>query len=101
VRPGGTIVYDSSVATAIPNLDPGIQQIGVPCTEVARELGKAMVKNVVAMGAMCEATSIFPRESFLASLAESLKSRCALVPLNEEAFQWGERRCREAMEDAN
>jgi 2-oxoisovalerate ferredoxin oxidoreductase beta subunit len=98
VQAGGTIIYDSSVAKPIPDLDAGIRQIGVPCTQLALELGKTMVKNVVAVGAMCEATSIFPRDSFLASLREALKSRCALVPLNEEAFQWGERSCRDAME---
>jgi 2-oxoisovalerate ferredoxin oxidoreductase beta subunit len=98
VQPGGTIIFDSSVASAIPNLDSTIQQIGVPCTQLALDLGKTMVKNVIAVGAMCQATALFPRESFLASLREALKSRCALVPLNEEAFQWGERSCREAME---
>jgi len=98
VQPGGTIIYDSSVATAIPNLESGAQQIGVPCTQIALDLGKTMVKNVIAVGAMCEATSLFPRDSFLASLREALKSRCALLPLNETAFEWGERSCREAME---
>ena len=58
----------------------------------------ASSKNVIAVGAMCEATSLFPRDSFLTSLREALKSRCALVELNEEAFQWGERSCREATE---
>jgi 2-oxoisovalerate ferredoxin oxidoreductase beta subunit len=101
VRSGGTIIFDSSVAKPIPGLDAGVQQIGVPCTEVAHDLGKSMVKNVVALGAMSEATEIFPRETFLASLRESLKSRCALVPLNEEAFAWGERRCREASAETN
>ena len=97
VQPGGTVIYDSTVAKPIQGLDAGIQQIGVPCTQIARDLGKGMVKNVVAIGAMSEATSLFPRETFLASLRESLKNHCAMVPLNEQAFEWGERGCREAM----
>jgi 2-oxoisovalerate ferredoxin oxidoreductase beta subunit len=98
VQPGGTIIYDSTVVNPIEGLDSGIQQIGVPCSQIARDLGKGMVKNVVAIGAMSAATALFPRETFLASLREALKSRCALIPLNEEAFQWGERSCRDAME---
>ena len=97
VQPGGTVIYDSTVAKPVHGLDAGIQQIGVPCTQIARDLGKGMVKNVVAIGAMSEATSLFPRDTFLASLRESLKNHCAMVPLNEQAFEWGERGCREAM----
>lgn len=48
-----------------------------------------MVKNVVALGALCAATGLFPEETFKTALRQALKDKCALIPLNEEAFAWG------------
>ena len=89
VVPGGTIVYDSSVIHDVPKVADGVRLVGVPCTEIAVDLGKAMVKNVVALGALCAATGLFPEETFKTALRQALKDKCALIPLNEEAFAWG------------
>jgi 2-oxoisovalerate ferredoxin oxidoreductase beta subunit len=89
VVPGGTIVYDSSVIHDVPKVADGVKLVGVPFTEIAVDLGKAMVKNVVALGALCAATGIFPEETFRTALRQALKDKCALIPLNEEAFAWG------------
>ena len=89
VVPGGTIVYDSSVIHDVPKVADGVRLVGVPFTEIAVDLGKAMVKNVVALGALCAATKIFPEETFKTALRLALKDKCALIPLNEEAFAWG------------
>ncbi|MBM3789562.1 MAG: thiamine pyrophosphate-binding protein [Acidobacteria bacterium] len=89
VLPGGTIVYDSSVISDVPKLAEGVQAHGVPFTEIAKELGKVVVKNVVALGALQAATGIFPKDTFLTAIREALKEKCALIPLNEEAFAWG------------
>jgi Pyruvate/2-oxoacid:ferredoxin oxidoreductase gamma subunit len=86
---GGTIVYDSSVIHDVPKVAAGVKIVGVPFTEIAVDLGKAMVKNVVALGALCAATGIFPEETFRTALKQALKDKCALIPLNEEAFAWG------------
>ena len=55
----------------------------------ATDLGKAVVKNIVALGALQAATGIFPKETFLAAIHATLKDKCALIPLNEAAFDWG------------
>ena len=89
VVPGGTIVYDSSVIRDVPDVAAGVRLVGVPFTEIAVDLGKAMVKNVVALGALCAATGVFPEETFKTALRQALKDKCALIPLNEEAFAWG------------
>ena len=89
VQPGGTIIYDSSVIATPPELDPGITMVGVPCTEIAMDLGAARVKNVVALGALQAASQLFPRESFLTAIRQALKNNCAMIELNEEAFGWG------------
>ena len=94
VVPGGTIVYDSSVIADVPALSAGVKVIGVPMTQIASELGRMVVKNVVALGALQAATSIFPEETFLTAIRQALKSRCAMIPLNEEAFARGSQAAR-------
>jgi 2-oxoisovalerate ferredoxin oxidoreductase beta subunit len=61
----------------------------VPFTTIAKDLGKVVVKNVVALGALQEATGLFPKDSFLTAIRSALKEKCAMIPLNEQAFAWG------------
>jgi len=96
VQPGGTILYDSSVTATVPTLDPSVRAIGVPFTGIATDLGKKMVKNVVALGALQAATELFPAESFIGVLRQMLQKDCALLELNEEAFAQGGRAFTEA-----
>ncbi len=98
VRPGGIVIYDSSVIPSPPELDPSLMMVGIPCAQIANDLGKAMVKNVVALGAMQAATNLFPRESFLNTMRQALQHNCSLLALNEEAFAWGEKAYRGASE---
>jgi 2-oxoisovalerate ferredoxin oxidoreductase beta subunit len=63
--------------------------VGVPCTQIAVDLGKSMVKNIVALGALQASTGLFTEETFLTAIRQALKEKCALIPLNEEAFRWG------------
>ena len=89
VKAGGTIIYDSSVMTEPAELDPSITAVGIPCTQIALDLGAVKVKNVVALGAMQAATGLFPAESVLNAIRNALQSNCAMLDLNEEAFSWG------------
>jgi len=61
----------------------------VPFASVAKDLGAALVKNVVALGALQGATKIFPEETFLTAICAALKAKCAMIPINEEAFKVG------------
>ncbi|HPE05836.1 MAG TPA: hypothetical protein PK101_14615 [Thauera sp.] len=58
---------------------------------MAADLGRTVVKNVVALGALQQATQICPKETFLNAIRRSLQEKCAMIPLNEEAFAWGAR----------
>jgi 2-oxoisovalerate ferredoxin oxidoreductase beta subunit len=87
---GGVIVYDRSVVPEIPQgISHKVRLVGVPCTEIAVDLGKAMVKNIVALGALQAATRLFPCETFLTAIRQALKAKSALVPINESAFARG------------
>lgn len=91
VAPGGTILYDSSVILVPPPAVPGVRSIGVPFTEVAVGLGKKVVKNIVALGALQAATQIFPPETFLDAIREALREKASLIPMNVQAFEIGRR----------
>jgi 2-oxoisovalerate ferredoxin oxidoreductase beta subunit len=93
---GGVVVYDSSVVATLPALRPGVKAVGVPLTQIAAALGKIIVKNIVALGALSEATRLFPKETFLTAVREALSEKCALIPLNEEAFARGTQKAAEA-----
>jgi 2-oxoisovalerate ferredoxin oxidoreductase beta subunit len=94
VVPGGAVVYDSSVVSEVPALGPGVRLVPVPCAEIAHGLGQAMVKNIAALGALHEATRLFPEESYLTAIRQALAARAALVDLNEQAFRAGARAAR-------
>jgi 2-oxoisovalerate ferredoxin oxidoreductase beta subunit len=88
---GGTVIYDSSVITEVPAFALGVRVVGVPFTRIATDLGRVVVKNVVALGALAAATAAFPEQTFLTAIRQALATKCALIPLNEEAFAWGVR----------
>ncbi len=87
----GIILYDNSVITNPPNFNHGVRMFGIPFTQIGMDLGKVLVKNIVALGALQAATEIYPKETFLTAIRQSLKDKCAMIPLNEEAFEWGVR----------
>ena len=89
VVPGGVVLYDSSVVREPPSIDASVRTIGVPCSEIARELGVPRVKNAVALGALQGATGLFPEETFFEAIRQGLKGKSALVAVNEEAFRRG------------
>ncbi len=82
------------VIPEVPPLPAGVTVHGVPLTEIASGLGRVVVKNVVALGALQAATNLFPSETFLTAIRQALKEKCAMIPLNEEAFGWGVRAIR-------
>jgi 2-oxoisovalerate ferredoxin oxidoreductase beta subunit len=90
VRSGGVVLYDSSVITEVPDtVADGVRVVGVPFTEVAKELGSVVVKNIVALGALQGVTQIFPSETFLAAIRASLSGHRAMLALDVKAFERG------------
>jgi Pyruvate/2-oxoacid:ferredoxin oxidoreductase gamma subunit len=66
-----------------------VKVIGLPFADIAKELGRVMVKNVVALGALQAATELFPPDTFLTAIRQALADKCAMVAINEEAFRRG------------
>jgi Pyruvate/2-oxoacid:ferredoxin oxidoreductase gamma subunit len=92
VKEGGFILYDSTIIEPpAKDLAPGRTFVGVPFTQLARDLGKPMVKNVVALGALQAITEVLPSERLLNTLRHVLKDKPDLIHLNEAAFVMGQR----------
>jgi len=89
VRKNGMILYDSSVISDEPELDTSVRMIGVPFSEIAVEVGRLVVKNIVALGALQAASEIYPSETFITAFRNALKHKAKLIPMNEEAFARG------------
>ncbi len=90
VVPGGLILYDSTMITSPGKLPAGRRVLPVPFTSLAAGLGRPVVKNVVALGALQAATALLPATALLDTLRHVLKDKPALLPLNEAAFAAGQ-----------
>lgn len=91
VPEGGLILYDSTVVLEPGPLPAGRQVLPVPLTQLAAELGRPMVKNIVALGVLQAAADILPAEAILRTLRHVMKDKAALLPLNEAAFAAGQK----------
>ncbi len=91
VPEGGLILYDSTVVLEPGTLPAGRQVLPVPLTQLASELGRPMVKNIVALGVLQAAADILPAEAILRTLRHVMKDKAALLPLNEAAFAAGQK----------
>ena len=89
VVPGGTILYDSTVIPTPPTGLEGRHVLGIPFTRIAADLGKPMVKNVVALGALQAATHLLPDDALIETLAHVLKDKASVLPLNRAAYAAG------------
>jgi Pyruvate/2-oxoacid:ferredoxin oxidoreductase gamma subunit len=83
------VIYDRSVVPEPPDLPDALRVLGIPATEMARDLGAPLVKNIVALGALQGATHLLPEETFLTALRQALRDKGALLSLNEQAFRRG------------
>ncbi|NLW58914.1 MAG: 2-oxoacid:ferredoxin oxidoreductase subunit gamma [Firmicutes bacterium] len=89
VKPGGVIVYNSSLVTAVPAL-PGVKICAVPANELARELGNDKISNMVVLGAFLGLTKAVAVSSIETALQQVLPARRHhLIPLNSAALRKG------------
>jgi 2-oxoglutarate ferredoxin oxidoreductase subunit gamma len=89
VRPGGLLIYNSSLIDRKPERTD-IRVIAVPAVELAREVGSDRVANMCVLGVYLAATAVVALESVAECLKEVLpERRHDLIPLNLEALARG------------
>lgn len=89
VRPGGVILYDSTLLGGEAGL-PGVRQVGVPAREIAARLGEERAANMVLLGALLVLVPAVPPEVVTKALPLALPDRHhGLLAVNEQALLAG------------
>ena len=89
VKPGGVIVYNSSLMDGVVEL-PGVTLLAVPTNDLAQELGNVKIGNMVALGAFLGLKKVLTLSSIEKALAQVLpERRHHLIPLNNSALRKG------------
>ena len=89
VKPGGVLVINSSLITREPKRQD-VKTVKVGATDIANEMGNARVANMVALGAVLEATGAVTADGLMEALRKNLPAhRQNLLPLNKEAIEKG------------
>ena len=87
VKPGGLIIYDSSLIDSPPARED-VTILGIPATKLADELGNTRIANMVTVGAFLEITGLLEKESVVKAMP-SFITRERLISLNEKAVNKG------------
>jgi len=86
LKPGGILIIDPLFVTDVPD---GVRVVRVEATRIATELGRRVVANVVALGAICGATGVVGLDALrTAVLARAPKGT---EELNRKALEAGYR----------
>ena len=89
IKPGGTLVVNSSLVTWKSERDD-IQAIYIPATDMATKMGNVRLANVVCLGALVQTTHVVSVEGLSQALNDHLPERHrALLDLNQRALRKG------------
>lgn len=93
--PGAIVLYDSSTFTAEAPDERDVHLCGVPMTEMAKEQGGTIMKNMVAVGAAAAMVGLSP-EDFASTVEDRFGSKGKeIVEKNMDVLLSGYRYCRE------
>ena len=94
-KPGGLLIYDSGLVEPDP-ADESIVRCGLPFTQAATdELGKKVVTNIVAVGALARISEVLPVDAIRDAVVSRVPAR--FKELNEQAYGLGLRLGEEAV----
>lgn len=90
IKPGGLLVFNSSLIDSAPQLPDTVEVLAVPVDELAVELGNQKAANMVALGAYLQKRRIFSPDAAAESLADVLAKRYhQTLPVNTKALHRG------------
>jgi 2-oxoglutarate ferredoxin oxidoreductase subunit gamma len=94
-RPGGLLIYDSGLVELDPE-EESVVRCGLPFTQAATvELGKKVVTNIVAVGAVVAVSDVLPVDAVRQAVVSRVPAR--FKELNEDAYGLGLRLGEEAV----
>jgi len=85
VRPGGTVIVDTTYVKPIPKSEAErLKVVEYPISAKARDLGREIVANIVALGLVVEITGIVPKDAVVAAVLDRVPK--GTEELNKKAF---------------
>ncbi len=88
VKPGGTVIMDTTYVKPIPEtLAENLTIVRYPISARARELGREIVANIMALGLVVSLTGLVPEDAVLASVLDRVPK--GTEELNKKAFALG------------
>ncbi len=97
LKPGGTVIYDSSFVTDPPAVQGRVYRL--PITRLAREkVGRDIVANIVAIGALTTLTGVVTREALTKAVLDRVPK--GTEEINQRALQVGFEAAEELLAEA-
>mmetsp|Transcript_18546 Transcript_18546/g.8659 ORF Transcript_18546/g.8659 Transcript_18546/m.8659 type:complete len:179 (+) Transcript_18546:2947-3483(+) len=88
IKPGGVILINSSLISIRSGRDD-IDELILPATEIAKEIGNTKSANVVALSSFIERSRIVDFEAFRDCVEKEFSKKPKLIPLNMKAVDRG------------
>ncbi|AYD40385.1 oxidoreductase [Clostridium fermenticellae] len=91
LKQGGYLFVNSSIVDPDRKYRDNIKVVKIPTTELAAKVGNSKGSNIVMLGALIKATSIFKKEQFIEAMCKYFedKGKSKYNPKNVEAFEAG------------
>jgi len=90
VKPSGVVLINSSlIPMGAGRYD--IDELAIPVTEIAKELGNVKVANIIALGAFVARSKIVDFESLRKTVKEEFAGKKKFIPLNMAALDRGKK----------
>ncbi len=88
VKPGGVILVNSSLIPVKAGRDD-VDELAIPVTGIAKDLGSVKAANIVALGAFVARSKIIEFEVLEASVKAEFAKKPEFIPLNMKALEQG------------
>lgn len=88
VKPGGTIIVNSSLITRkVERTD--VTAIYVPANDMAEKVGSDKSANMVILGSYLATSGVLPMDKLIETMKEKLAAKAKFLPMNEAAITAG------------
>ncbi len=90
IKPGGVIMINSSLVPVKSGRDD-IDELIVPATGIANEIGSVKIANIVALSAFVARSKIVDFETMKQAVTDEFKGKEKFMPMNMEAMARGQK----------
>ena len=88
VKPHGVVLINSSLISIATGRDD-LDELKVPATEIAKQIGNVRAANIVALSAFVTRSKIVAFDSLRTCVEQEFAKKAKLIPLNMEALEQG------------